>query len=426
MNCQICNGPSNDKYCGKCRHIRCVYVIHKLLEKIPLNEKINTDILIVKKIKNIEKYDLELLVENELLIKDRYHNYRWVNIEKIEQYLKKHDKSNKKLKLIEDKVKKEQKIPTIDEVVLYIEKNYNMTESFDEDKLAGQLKTNKVQTKKIIKELIDGNLIKKSFYGQYTLNYHQIIKYKQKNKINENKIKTLKNIKQNPNEKDIKKTVISTQKSTAKTKKKSKKSTKKNSKTNKSNKQNIIKTSSKEYAKEDKIIPLIREYINSQLIILPRGVKDSDLTQRDLYDEFKKYNKDDISKDDFNIYFHRTINTYPHIRHTSAGDIIRYNVKSRQTPQITLKNIQLISDKFKYNEDTSVQLNENTLEVDTHIHKDEQPQLFNLMVYTHENIIEHTYQVKDDMIHIHITYDLSDENPDLWIKFLKSYNIYQK
>ena len=442
MNCQICNGPSKDKYCKKCKHIRAVYTIHKLLEKISLNEKFNTDTLIVKNIKNIEEYDLELLLENEILIKDKYNNYKWTSIDNINKYLEEHDQTKTKL-TIKDKPKKDKKI-TLDEAIIVLEKNYNITDSFDEDNLSFKLKTNKKQTKEIIKKLTDKKLIKKSFYGKYLLNYPEIIKYKKKNNIKDNKIKRLNNIKQTANDSNnqitdkksqnkketTKKKTINNKKKTSKNKDNSKKKTryttikKKEDTPDKTIQQSKKDTSNKSIlSKDDKIIPTIREFINNNLIILPRNVKNTDLTLNEIYDEYNEYAKDNISQEEFHKYFHRIINTYPHIRHDKIDNIIKYNIKSRKTPQIIINNLQEDTQKFIYNNNCNVQLKENTLKIVTDIEIEEKPQLYNLLIYTQENIIEYNYHKKDDKIHIEIIYDLSNENPDLWLKFLKSYNL---
>lgn len=420
MNCQICGVESVEKYCDECKHIRCVYVIHKLNEIISLNENFNTNTLIIRKLKNIEQYDLELLAANGILTKDRLNNYKWSDVDKINKYLESYDKSNSKLTFREES-KKEEKMPTSDEVVLYIEKNYNMTDMITHEKISSQFNTNKTQTKKIIQELEDNNIIKKSFYDNYRINYHQIIKFKEKNNINEDKIKTLKKIKRTPQKtkitKETKSKKTTSNKSGKKTNKKS--SEQKDSLTKK---QTII--SNNHLNKDDKIIPLLRQFINAWLIILPRGVKDSDLTQEDIYREFKSYSENAVSKDDFDSYFSRIINTYPHIRHEKIDDEIKYNIKSRKTPQIILDEIQSDNNKFRYNKNSQVQLRENKLEVNAVIYNDELAQLYNLLVYTKENILECNYKSDDDRIRVHIIYDLERENPDLWIKFLKSYNIY--
>jgi len=436
MTCQICNGPSTDKYCKKCKHIRAVYVIHKLLEKISLNEKFNKDTLTVKKIKNIEEYDLDILLENEILLKDRFNNYKWTSIDYINKYLEQHDKTKTKL-TIKNNSKKDKEI-TIDEAITVLEKNYNITDTFDEDNLSFKLKANKKQTKEIIRKLTDKKLIKKSFYGKYIVNYQAIIKYKKKNNIKDNKIKRLNNIKQTANDSNNKKTEKKSQnkkkntkknKASSKTKENPKKKTrytitKKNkedpTKKIQHNKENINKIS---LSKDDKIIPTIREYINSNLIILPRNVKSTDLSLNEIYHEFTDYAKDKISQEEFDKYFHRIINTYPHIRHEKMDDKIKYNIKSRKTPQIIINNLQKETQKFTYNKNCKVQLKENTLKVSTNIKINEMPQLYNLLIYTQENIIEYNYYKKDDEIHFEITYDLNNENPDLWLKFLKSYNL---
>lgn len=429
MNCQICNSESADRYCSDCKHIRSVYVIHKLAEKIPLNEKFNTNTLIIKKLKNIEKYDLELLVENGLLIRDRLSNYKWTSIEEVNKYLSEHDNSGKKIKIRDDS---KDKTPAVDEVIVLLEKTYNITDTFDEDDLSSLAKMNKNQTKKTIKKLIEENLIKKSFYGKYKLDFTQILKYKKTHKIKEDKIKTLGNIKDTTNIKKTKTTISKdNKKSTTKTK---------NSKTtkNKPPKKDKTKNNTKEINKrpkndnrplihqpdsDDKTIHDIREFINTQLIILPRNVKENDITLEEIFNEYAEYSGQNIKKEDFNRYFHRIINTYPHIRHKKIDHSIQYNIKSRKTPQLTLNDIQKNTKKFTCSDDSQVQLNENTLEVDAYIPKDELPQLYNLIVYTHENITEYKYKVIEDRIHIEIVYDLNEENPDLWLKFLKSYNL---
>ena len=427
MNCQICNKQSTDKYCDSCKHIRNVYVIHKLAEKISLNEIINTNTLINKKLKNIERYDLESLKKEGLLETYRFKNYRWTSIEKINQYLEVHDKSCKKVEFFDKN--KQDNLPTTDEVVLILEKEYNITDTFDEEELSANLNTKKIETKKIINGLLDERLIKKSFYGKYKLNYQEIIRYKQRNNIKEDKIKRLNKLQ--PPTKDSK-TVISDIRDTKQrydktvTKKKGKKTTRKttgNKKDNHFRKNHGKKKNETKIPIDDRFITSIREYINKELIILPRNVKDNDLTLNELYDEYREYSDCKVSRKDFDKYFHRTINTYPHIRHKRYDDTYKYNIKSRKTPQITLDKLQHDNQKFSYNEDCLVQLKENTLKVDTYIYQDELPQLYNLMIYTQENIIDYHYQKEDDKIHIEITYDLTDENPDLWLKFLKSYNL---
>ncbi|RAP54675.1 MAG: hypothetical protein BZ137_00965 [Methanosphaera sp. rholeuAM130] len=89
-----------------------------------------------------------------------------------------------------------------------------------------------------------------------------------------------------------------------------------------------------------------------------------------------------------------------------------------------MEDIQANNQKFTYNENCRVRLKENLLEIDTDIAKEEFAQLYNLIVYTHENIKNYSYHVLNDKIHIEITYDLTDENPELWLKFIKSYNLY--
>lgn len=429
MNCQICNKESKDKYCDECKHIRCVYTIHKLSEKISLNEKFNTNTLIIKKLKNIERYDLELLTDNGILTRDRLNNYQWAGIESINQYLDKYDKSDKKITIKEDK---KDAIPSLDKVVLFLEKNYNITDTFDIDKLSAQLNTSKNQTKKIIEKLAAQNLIKKSFYGNYKLNYHQIIKYKQSQNIQEDKIKTLSGIKETSQDKKST-TTITGKKSSTKSKKTTKKTGNKKStkkvddkkKTRQKNrsdsKDNVI--SMVELSKENNLVPTIRDFINSQLIILPHNITDNDLTLDELYSEFKDYTSNDIRREDFDKYFHRIINTYPHIRHKNLNDTVKYNIKSRKTPWIIMDNLQKNNQKFRYNSHSRVRLKDNTLEVDAYIHGDELAQLYNLIIYTQENITDYRYSLNDDMIHVEITYDLTDENPDLWLKFLKSYNL---
>lgn len=432
MNCQICNNESTDKYCDDCKHIRIVYVIHKLADSISLNEKFNTNTLIIKKLKNIENYDLELLRENGILVKDRLNNYKWADNDSINQYLEVHDKSGRKFTLNDDK--KDEKTPSIDAVVLFLEKNYNITDTFDVDKLSGQLNTSRNQTKKIIEKLTGENLIKKSFYGNYKLNYHQIIKYKKSKNITEDKMKTLSDIKESSQDKKSK-TRITDTKSKSKDKKATGKSGKKKITKSTGNKKktkqmvnddltrndNVI--SAGELSKENSIIPLIRDFINSQLIILPHNITDNDLTLDELYSQFNDYTSSKVARDDFDKYFHRIINTYPHIRHKKLPDTIKYNIKSRRTPCIILDSLQENNQKFRYNKDSRVRLKDNTLEVDMHIYSDELSQLYTLIVYTQENIINYRYQLKDDKIHVMIVYDLSDENPDLWLKFLKSFNL---
>lgn len=426
MNCQICNRPSEDKYCNNCKGLRSVYVIHKLYEKISLNEKFNRDTLKIKNLKNIEEYDLELLTENQILIKDRFNNYKWTNIEEINNYLSIHDRTGKQLTIKEKtrkdnkKKSKEDKKITISEAILVLEKNYNITETFDEEELSNKLKTNKKQTKDIIKKLTDVKLIKKSFYGRYRLNYQEILKFKEKNNIKEKKINKLSNIKQSTNENKTRKGNEKQSKTKKKTSKKKSNKNKSRKKQNNTKKEEIDKS---QLSQEEKTIPLIREYINNCLIILPRNVKENDLTLNELYKQYQEHTKSDITRNDFDKYFHRTINTYPHIRHQKSDENIKYNIKSRKTPQIIINNLQENTQKFTFNDKSIVQLKQNTLKVDATITTDELPQLYSLLVYTQENIIKYNYDKKDEEIHIEITYDLNDENPDLWIKFLKSYNI---
>lgn len=410
MKCAICQKDSTDKYCSNCKQIRIVYVIHKLLEKISIKERFNNTTLITKKITNIELYDLELLYSNNLVTKDRYNNYQ-MKEETIKEYLEKNDKSNKTINLTEKqkntKNNKTKEIPKTEDVILILEKSFNFNETFTIEQISELLEISNKDAKIILNNLNEKNLIKKSRRGQkYTLNMHQIIKYKKMNKINEKKITTIKEIKKPQN--TLKET-------------KNKETTSNVEVVNNNKKK---EKTVKQIHSEKEIIPIIRTFINEELMILPRGVNENDFSIKQLFEEFNLFSTyDKVSLNKFEELFHKVINTYPHIRHKTYNSNIRYNVKLRKTPNDSLLNIQYNNHKFSHNEKRIVELEDNSLKIRTKILPSELSILFNLIVFTNENILEFTYKKENDLIDVLLKYDLTDEDSELWLNFLKSYNL---
>lgn len=279
------------------------------------------------------------------------------------------------------------------DVISILEQEFNLNEKITPKKISEKLNTDDDETNEIINTLINENILKTSRKGHYTLNVHKIILYKQKHNLSKNKIKTINNIKQE------------------KTKPQEDKK-----------KANNIQPIKKALKIEDSLLE-IRNFINEELIILPRQAKKEDMNIEEIYSQYREYSDKAIGLNEFKKTFHRTINTYPHIRHYTYENTITYNIKLRKTPVITLEKIQENNGMINYNKNNIYEIKENQLYAKISVKKDEIAQIYNLLAYTYENIKNYTYTKEDDKILIEITYDITDEDPDLWIKFIESYNI---